>query len=375
MKLSLPKISLPKIGGGSGFLGMGFSADSFVNPMKGFGDFTDPTSILDPQKQGTGTVADLLIPTLNGNNPTTFLTDSAGLTNVGEQNKAYNGAKDTINGIIGQSDLVYGDILDRLVGNNDANKALAGGDSVVTDYNRLVDKFDPTRYGVDSDGYDVDSSKYGLDSSKYGVDSSALSGYKYGKDVSDFMSPAADYNISKSVEAAQNALAGQGGMSGGAAARQLQAVASEAASKEYDSAFERMMNDQQLDYSRVKDALGIDENNASRTLQADTTTASNLMGADVGNATRRLQADTTSASNLMGAEKTKLDAMGGLADRYFDVSQKGEEDIINALLSKLGSDSELKQALAQIDVDKASQGSPIANLLPNIFKSIMSFGG
>lgn len=299
------------------------------------------------------------------------VTDKFGVTNQAQQDAAYQGAKDTIQGIIGQSDLVYGDILDRLVVNNDANKALAGGESVVTDYNRLVDKFDPTRYGLDSDGYDVDSSKYGVDSSKYGVDSSALSGYKYGKDVSDFMSPAADYNISKSVEAAQNALAGQGGMSGGAAARQLQAVASEAASKEYDSAFERMMNDQQLDYSRVKDALGIDENNASRTLQADTTTASNLMGADVGNATRRLQADTTSASNLMGAEKTKLDAMGGLADRYIDVSQKGEDDIINALLSKLGSDSNLKQAMAQMDIDRFSQGTQFGNLL----KGLTSNGG
>ena len=125
--------------------------------------------------------------------------------------------------------------------------------------------------------------------------------FGYDKTVDQFMDPAADYRIDKSVQAAQNALAGQGGMNGGAAARQLQAVASEAASDEYNSAWERMLKDQQITNDVKK-------------------------------------AEIEKANTVLGNVK--------------DLS----DDTINAVLGQLGTDMNFQQLLAQIQLDNAGSG-------------------
>ena len=57
----------------------------------------------------------------------------------------------------------------------------------------------------------------------YSVDSSKVSGFDWDKTVSDYLDPNASYMIDQATQAAQNTLAGQGGLFRGGAGQQLQA--------------------------------------------------------------------------------------------------------------------------------------------------------
>ena len=80
-----------------------------------------------------------------------------------------------------------------------------------------------------------------LNPENYTADTSPIAGFNFDRDVSKYMDPNAEYVINESVKAAQQAMSGQGGMTGGAAARALQAEASAKASELYGDAFDRMM--------------------------------------------------------------------------------------------------------------------------------------
>lgn len=254
-------------------------------------------------------------------NPGSFsdkATDWLGLSNVAEQEAAYGNAKDTLQSILGFDAQVRSDVGQAMQQNKDNTLELLGGADAVTNYTDAVNNWD---------------------SSKYQTDTSKLANYQYGKNIDDFMDPAAQYNIDKSVSAAQNAMAGQGGLSGGAAATQLQAVASQAASSEYDKAYDRMDADKKFDYGTVKDWLDAESKNGQMALTADAKNINNL-------------------SNVY--------------EKYLETESTANDNILNNVLASLESNSNLRQALAQLDVDKASQGTYLGNMLSGEGGGILS---
>lgn len=187
-------------------------------------------------------------------------TDTIGVTDYKGEQEAVNNAKDAVTAAGEKASATYDDII-----------AILGGTDAIKSYVETLGKANDTITNTD---------------------------FSYNKTVDQFMDPAAEYTINQSVKAAQNALAGQGGMSGGAAAQQLQAVASEAASSEYNNAWDRMLKDQQIETDTKK-------------------------------------AEIEKANTVLGNVK--------------DLS----EDTINAILAQMGTDLNLQQLLAQINIDNA----------------------
>lgn len=187
-------------------------------------------------------------------------TDTIGVTDYKGEQEAVNNAKDAVTAAGEKASATYDDII-----------ATLGGTDAIKSYVETLGKANDTITNTD---------------------------FSYNKTVDQFMDPAAEYTINQSVKAAQNALAGQGGMSGGAAAQQLQAVASEAASSEYNNAWDRMLKDQQIETDTKK-------------------------------------AEIEKANTVLGNVK--------------DLS----EDTINAILAQMGTDLNLQQLLAQINIDNA----------------------
>lgn len=188
------------------------------------------------------------------------LTDGIGLTDFKGEQEAVDNAKESLNAAGEKANATYDEII-----------AALGGTDAIKSYVETLGKANDTINNTD---------------------------FSYNKTVDQFMDPAAEYTINQSVKAAQNALAGQGGMSGGAAAQQLQAVASEAASSEYNNAWDRMLKDQQIETDTKK-------------------------------------AEIEKANTVLGNVK--------------DLS----EDTINAILAQMGTDVNLQKLLAQIEIDNS----------------------
>lgn len=157
-----------------------------------------------------------------------------------------------------------------------------------------------------------------------------LQDFAFNRDVSQFLDPNADYVIDQSVNAALQAMSGQGGMTGGAAARALQAEASQKASELYGDAWERMMKATEQEYGKERDVATIDQ--------------------DI-------------AKQMADREKTRMGYLGNLGGMYVGNLEGKNEDLVNLLMAQMGSNLSLAQAMAQLGIDKASQPTNLQTLL------------
>ena len=165
-----------------------------------------------------------------------------------------------------------------------------------------------------------------LNPENYTADTSPIAGFNFDRDVSKYMDPNAEYVIDQSVKAAQQAMSGQGGMTGGAAARALQAEASAKASELYGDAFDRMMKATEQEYGKARDTVSAEQSNAQ---------------------------------NKFDVKKYQTEGLGNLAGSYVGNLQGLTEDQVQLLLAQLATDSSYAQAIAQLGIDKASQPTTV----------------
>ena len=246
-------------------------------------------------------------------NASDTLTDLTGLTNIGEKNAAYSNASDTLKGLLGENSAAYDSILQLIQGAGTSTQDALGGSSSVSDWLSSV-----------KDAATKD----------YSVDTSALENYDYGKSVSDFLDPNADYTIGQATKAAQNSLAGQGGLFSGGAGEQLAATASEKAAELYKDAQQQYNTEKNFDYSKLKDTLGLEQSNEQTAMQQANNNVSNL---------------------------------GNVANEYLSSKQNTSDNTVNALLGKLSNDTDIQTALANLGISKASEGGFASQLLGGLF--------
>jgi hypothetical protein len=175
---------------------------------------------------------------------------------------------------------------------------------------------------------------YQLNPSAYAADTSPIKGFEFDRDVSKYLDPNAEYVIDQSVEAAKQAMSGQGGMTGGAAARALQAEASAKASELYGDAFDRMMEATGQEYGKARDTVSAE--------QAAKQTAADL-------------------------KKFQVEGSGNLAGSLVGNMQGLTEDQVQLLLAQMATDSSYAGAIAQLMMDQASQ--------PTTAQQILGLGG
>jgi len=161
-----------------------------------------------------------------------------------------------------------------------------------------------------------------------------LQDFAFNRDVSQFLDPNADYVIDQSVNAALQAMSGQGGITGGAAARALQAEASQKAGELYGDAWDRMMKATEQEYGKERDVASIEQ--------------------DI-------------AKQMADREKTRMGYLGNLGGMYVGNLEGKNEDLVNLLMAQMGSNLSLAQAMAQLGIDKASQ--------PTNFQTLLGMGG
>lgn len=171
---------------------------------------------------------------------------------------------------------------------------------------------------------------YQLNPSAYAADTSPIKGFEFERDVSKYLDPNAEYVIDQSVEAAKQAMSGQGGMTGGAAARALQAEASAKASELYGDAFDRMMKATEQEYGKARDTVSAE--------QAAKQTAADL-------------------------KKFQVEGSGNLAGSLVGNMQGLTEDQVQLLLVQMATDSSYAGAIAQLMMDQASQPTTAQQLL------------
>lgn len=171
---------------------------------------------------------------------------------------------------------------------------------------------------------------YQLNPSAYAADTSPIKGFEFERDVSKYLDPNAEYVIDQSVEAAKQAMSGQGGMTGGAAARALQAEASAKASELYGDAFDRMMKATEQEYGKARDTVSAE--------QAAKQTAADL-------------------------KKFQVEGSGNLAGSLVGNMQGLTEDQVQLLLAQMATDSSYAGAIAQLMMDQASQPTTAQQLL------------
>lgn len=169
-----------------------------------------------------------------------------------------------------------------------------------------------------------------LNPENYTADTSPIAGFNFDRDVSKYMDPNAEYVIDQSVKAAQQAMSGQGGMTGGAAARALQAEASAKASELYGDAFDRMMKATEQEYGKARDTVSAEQSNAQ---------------------------------NKFDVKKYQTEGLGNLAGSYVGNLQGLTEDQVQLLLAQMATDSSYASSLAQLVMDKASQPTWLQEML------------
>lgn len=175
---------------------------------------------------------------------------------------------------------------------------------------------------------------YQLNPSAYAADTSPIKGFEFERDVSKYLDPNAEYVIDQSVEAAKQAMSGQGGMTGGAAARALQAEASAKASELYGDAFDRMMKATEQEYGKARDTVSAEH--AAKQTAAD-------------------------------LKKFQVEGSGNLAGSLVGNMQGLTEDQVQLLLAQMATDSSYAGAIAQLMMDQASQ--------PTTAQQILGLGG
>lgn len=242
-------------------------------------------------------------------------TDAIGLTNVKGKKKAYDNAESTLQDTLAKSGKTYSQILESIKGTGRDIQNQLGGSASVSDWINSIKE---------------------AGNKDYSVDSSKVSDFDWDKTVSDFLDPNASYMIDQATQAAQNTLAGQGGLFGGGAGQQLQAVASDKARELYGEAQEQMNKEKSFDYNKLLDELNIDAGNLGREQNQDAAYSSNL---------------------------------GNVANAYQTSVSDTQEGVSNTLLSQLQNDSSIQQALANLGISEAS--APTA--LGSIFGDVLGF--
>ena len=295
------------------------------NPLSALGD-----ALSWGWEHGGGAVADFGEALLNGENPfsaamdygkklagdpvntaenlVTDATDAIGLTNNGEVEDAYDNAAQVLAEQQAKADQTY-DTAGTYV--NTVRGAISDiiGPEGMEKYKQLI---------------------YSMAPQDYTTDTTNLKNFAFDRDVSKFLDPNAEYVIDQSVKAAQQAMAGQGGLTGGAAARALQAEASAKASELYGDAFDRMMKATEQEYGKERDVTSAKQTNAQNRLETD---------------------------------KFRADQLGNLSGSYVGNLQGNVEDIIKLMLGKATTDLSVQQALAQLGIDKASLPTETQQLL------------
>ena len=240
------------------------------------------------------------------------VTDAFGLTNVEDTKKAYDKAQSMLQDTLAQSGKTYSQILESIKGTGRSLQDQLGGSASVSDWINSIKE---------------------AGKKDYSVDSSKVRDFDWDKTVSDYLDPNASYMIDQATQAAQNTLAGQGGLFGGGAGLQLQAVASDKARELYGDAQEQMNKEKSFDYNKLLDELNIDASNMGREQSQDMAYSSNL---------------------------------GNIANAYQTSVSDTQESVNNALLSKLQNDSSIQQALANLGISKASATSFLGSILGDV---------
>lgn len=161
----------------------------------------------------------------------------------------------------------------------------------------------------------------GMEPTEYVAQPGRLLRFEFERDPSKYLDPSAQYQIDQSVNAALQAMSGQGGLQGGAAARALQAEASAKAGDLYGDAWERMMKATEQEYGREQDVQ---------------------------------TARQVAAQQASDREKFKTEQLGNLYGSYVGNLQGGTEDIVNLLMSQMQTNAALSQARAQLGIDRAN---------------------
>lgn len=226
-------------------------------------------------------------------------TDKLGITNIGEQKEANEEAQKTIEEQQKAATETYGQA-QKLIGQSRQSIADIIGPENVNLYKSMI---------------------YAMDPEKYVASSEPLKSFEFERDVSKYMDPAAQYQIDQSVNAALQAMTGQGGISGGAAARALQAEASQKAGELYGDAWERMMKATEQEYGKERDVLA---------------------------------AEQKAGEQRLGTEQFRTKELGNLFGSYVGNLQGANEDVVNLLMAQMGTNLSLAQAKAQLGIDRAS---------------------
>lgn len=235
-------------------------------------------------------------------------TDKLGITNIGGQEEAYDEAQKTLEEQQKAATKTYGQAQE-LLGQSRQSIADIIGPENVDLYKSMI---------------------YAMDPEKYVASSEPLKSFEFERDVSKYMDPAAQYQIDQSVNAALQAMTGQGGISGGAAARALQAEASQKASELYGDAWNRMMKATEQEYGKERDVLA---------------------------------AEQKAGEQRLGTEQFRTKELGNLFGSYVGNLQGYNEDIVNMLMAQMRTNLSLAQAMAQLGIDQASQPTWLQQML------------
>ena len=240
------------------------------------------------------------------------VTDELGITNVEGQQEAYEQAQKPLEEQQKTSAETYGAAQKMIEQNRQAIAEIIGPENVEY-YKQMV---------------------YGIDPTKYVASTEPITGFEFERDVSKYMDPAAKYQIDQSVNAALQAMTGQGGISGGAAARALQAEASQKASELYGDAWDRMMKASEQEYGKARDIVS---------------------------------AEQTAKQQEAAMQQYKTGQLGNLYGQYVGNLQGANEDVVNLLMAQMGTNLSLAQAMAQLGIDRASA--------PTWWQQMLGMGG
>lgn len=235
-------------------------------------------------------------------------TDKLGITNVGEQQEAYKQAEETLKQQQQQAGQTYQTALGLVAQNRNTIADVIGPENVEY-YKQMV---------------------YGIDPSKFAASTKPIKDFEFERDVSKYMDPAAQYQIDQSVNAALQAMTGQGGISGGAAARALQAEASQKASELYGDAWDRMMKASEQEYGKARDIVS---------------------------------AEQTAKQQEASMQQYKTGQLGDLYGQFVGNLQGANEDVVNLLMAQMGTNLSLAQAMAQLGIDRASAPTWLQQML------------
>lgn len=239
-------------------------------------------------------------------------TDKLGITNVGEQQEAYKQAEEALKQQQQQAGQTYQTALGLVAQNRNTIADVIGPENVEY-YKQMV---------------------YGIDPSKFAASTEPIKDFEFERDVSKYMDPAAQYQIDQSVNAALQAMTGQGGISGGAAARALQAEASQKASELYGDAWDRMMKASEQEYGKARDIVS---------------------------------AEQTAKQQEASMQQYKTGQLGDLYGQFVGNLQGANEDVVNLLMAQMGTNLSLAQAMAQLGIDRASA--------PTWWQQMLGIGG